>query len=247
MAWRRQAIIWANTEPILKRTYAALGGNELTCPWTSSVSFFELDNLCTGRLCIEPDQFIGEYEWLQYCRIILGWVYETLSPLWGCIIDPSLTMHYFVTEKCAHMCTFLWQNGTLWDMWLVHCGICAIHYTDVIMTTIASQITSLTVVYSTVYSDADQRKHQTPRHWPLCGEFTGTGEFPAQMASKAENVSIWWRHHGSIPRCDIRHTSLTHLPWTTWPPFRRRYFQMNFLEWIFLFWLKFHLRLFLMV
>ena len=29
------------------------------------------------------------------------------------------------------------------------------------MTTMASQITSLTVVYSTVYSDADQRKHQS--------------------------------------------------------------------------------------
>ena len=28
------------------------------------------------------------------------------------------------------------------------------------------------------------------------GEFTGTGEFPAQRASNAENVSIWWRHHG---------------------------------------------------
>ena len=24
-----------------------------------------------------------------------------------------------------------------------------------------------------------------------------TGEFPAQMASNAENVSIWWRHHES--------------------------------------------------
>ena len=34
-------------------------------------------------------------------------------------------------------------------------------YTDVIMTTMASQITSLTVVYSTVYSDADQRNHQS--------------------------------------------------------------------------------------
>ena len=34
------------------------------------------------------------------------------------------------------------------------------HYNDVIMTTMASQITSLVVVYSTVYSDADQRKHQ---------------------------------------------------------------------------------------
>ena len=26
-------------------------------------------------------------------------------------------------------------------------------------------------------------------NWPV------TGEFPAQMASNAENVSIWWRHH----------------------------------------------------
>ena len=24
-----------------------------------------------------------------------------------------------------------------------------------------------------------------------------TGEFPAQMASNAENVSIWWRHHAT--------------------------------------------------
>ena len=35
------------------------------------------------------------------------------------------------------------------------------HYDDVIMTTMASQITSLTIVYSTVYSGADQRKHQS--------------------------------------------------------------------------------------
>ena len=35
------------------------------------------------------------------------------------------------------------------------------HYNDVEMTTIASQITSLMVVYSTVYSDAHQRKHQS--------------------------------------------------------------------------------------
>ena len=64
------------------------------------------------------------------------------------------------------------------------------HYDDVIMTTMASQITSLTVVYSTVYSDADQENIKAPRHWPLCGEFTGTGEFPAHRASYAENVSI---------------------------------------------------------
>ena len=32
----------------------------------------------------------------------------------------------------------------------------------------------------------------------LCsGNSPGTGEFPAQMTSNAENVSIWWRHHES--------------------------------------------------
>ena len=32
----------------------------------------------------------------------------------------------------------------------------------------------------------------------LCaGNSPGTGEFPAQMVSYAENVSIWWRHHAN--------------------------------------------------
>ena len=36
----------------------------------------------------------------------------------------------------------------------------------------------------------------------LCaGHSPGTGEFPAQMASYAENVSIWWRHH-ELVLCD---------------------------------------------
>ena len=31
----------------------------------------------------------------------------------------------------------------------------------------------------------------------LCaGNSPVTGEFPTQKASNAENVSIWWRHHG---------------------------------------------------
>ena len=34
----------------------------------------------------------------------------------------------------------------------------------------------------------------------LCaGNSPWTGEFPAQMTSNAENVSIWWRHHG-VPK-----------------------------------------------
>ena len=37
----------------------------------------------------------------------------------------------------------------------------SLHYDDVIMSAIASQITSLTIVYSTVYPGADQSKHQS--------------------------------------------------------------------------------------
>ena len=37
----------------------------------------------------------------------------------------------------------------------------------------------------------------------LCGEFTGTGEFLAQRASNAENVSIWWRHHANGFNVDV--------------------------------------------
>ena len=41
------------------------------------------------------------------------------------------------------------------------CGKENVHYNEVMMSTMASQITSLTIVYSTVYSSTDQRKHQS--------------------------------------------------------------------------------------
>ena len=63
------------------------------------------------------------------------------------------------------------------------------------MGAIASQITSFRIVYSTVYSGADQRKHQSSASLAFVRGIHRTGEFPAQMASNAENVSIWWRHH----------------------------------------------------
>ena len=43
------------------------------------------------------------------------------------------------------------------------------------------------------------RKISKLRVTGLCaGNSPGTGEFPAQMASNAENVSIWWRHHVTL-------------------------------------------------
>ena len=63
------------------------------------------------------------------------------------------------------------------------------------MPTIASQITSLMIGTQPFIQTQIKENIKAPRHWPLCGEITGTGEFPAQRASYAENVSIQWRHH----------------------------------------------------
>ena len=59
----------------------------------------------------------------------------------------------------------LWFTGYLqcipWNIKQTFLSFVFCHYNDVMMSMIASQITSLTIVYSTVYSGADQRKHQS--------------------------------------------------------------------------------------
>ena len=52
-------------------------------------------------------------------------------------------------------------------------------------------------VIMSVIQGAEQRNIKAPRHRPLWGNSPVTGEFPVQMPSNAENVSIWWRHQNS--------------------------------------------------
>ena len=74
--------------------------------------------------------------------------------------------------------------------------VCEVYYSDIIMGTMAPQITSLTIVYSTILFGRRSKETSKLRVAGLCaGNSPVTGEFPAQMASNAENVSIWWHHH----------------------------------------------------
>ena len=52
------------------------------------------------------------------------------------------------------------------------------HYGDVIMGAMAFQITSLAIVYSTIYSGADQRKHQSSVSLAFVRVFTGDQWIP---------------------------------------------------------------------
>ena len=60
----------------------------------------------------------------------------------------------------------------------------------------ASQITGVSIVYSTVCLDTYDRKHQSSASLAFFEENSPvTGESPSQRARNAKNVSIWWRHH----------------------------------------------------
>ena len=72
-----------------------------------------------------------------------------------------ITGFHFDNFWCSHWRQF--DNFLCSQWWKCHQpdSISFIHYDDVIMDTMASQITSLAIVYSTIYSGADQRKHQS--------------------------------------------------------------------------------------
>ena len=99
------------------------------------------------------------------------------------------------TLICVVGATFYWQRLSSLMMLVIRV-LCKellklVLYSDVMMSRMASQITCVSIVYSTVYSGASKL-----RVTGLCERNSlVTCEFPTQRASNAGNVSIWWRHH----------------------------------------------------
>ena len=102
------------------------------------------------------------------------------------------------TYSISHNTPFRTEMRTLRDMQRLHSGMCEIGlitHTALQWRHIGrdcAQITILTILYSTVYSGSYQiEKTSKLRVTGLCvGNSPWTNEFPAQMASNAENVSI---------------------------------------------------------
>ena len=143
-----------------------------------------------GRGYWKPGHYNIDSTSLKHCYIrldasqdaqteLISW----LSPL-GSVFDVTTwqAIHQIIAANCYKYASAIFSSMVVNN---------TNHYNDVIIGATASQITSLTIVYSTVYSDAYRRKHQSSASLA----FVLAGEFPAQMASCAENVSIWWRHN----------------------------------------------------
>ena len=84
------------------------------------------------------------------------------------VTHSELTTHALQAWCCESLGTILilpYMNTPTAGLWRpLQCKddvLSVYHYDDVIMSTITSQITSLMIVYSTVYSGADQSKHQS--------------------------------------------------------------------------------------
>ena len=91
-----------------------------------------------------------------YCAFIE----HMLLYMYICILTVLAKFYYMCDPEMLCHCLFsLLFTCTLSEMMNKICPIN--HYSDVIMGAIASQISSLTSVYSNVYSDAGQGKHQS--------------------------------------------------------------------------------------
>ena len=113
------------------------------------------------------------------------------------MIDPHTLSYMFHRGRSSAICVTI-QCTVITLLMVRYCPTKSrgTHYFDVIMGAMASQITSLTVVHSKVHSGADQRKHQSSASLAFMrGIHRRPVNSPTQMASNAENDSIWWSHH----------------------------------------------------
>ena len=122
------------------------------CPYFSSLFFssFILKLIATCRLCVIYVREDGDSNaYVMITRLMCGKIdHDVLCP------EKAVKRNHSITHP---------------DCWQHYCS-------DVIMGAMASQITSLTIVYLAVYSGTDQRKHQSSaslafvrgiHRWPL--------------------------------------------------------------------------------
>ena len=111
-----------------------------------------------------------------------------------CEIWIMLSCYVYHQSQISPRIASLWYRYT--PPCVLQFTVCPIDYSDVIMTAMASKITGVSIVFWIVFSRCRWKKISKLRVTGLCeGNPPVIGGFASQRASKAENVSIWWRHH----------------------------------------------------
>ena len=92
---------------------------------------------------------------------------------------------------------FLWKK-CIWKCCLqnVHFVPVSVHYNEVIMSAMVSNHQPHDCLLKRLFTCRSKKTSKLCVTGLCEGNSSATSDFPAQMASNAENVSIWWRHHG---------------------------------------------------
>ena len=111
--------------------------------------------------------------------------------------------YFFLFDINVSVNQIVLGRNDAWTKWLTH-------YRDVIMGAMASQIPRLTIVCSTVYRDADQRKHQSsaslafvrgihrgpvnfPHKWPVTWKVFPFDDVIMQNITRINSDHVYWR------------------------------------------------------
>ena len=141
---------------------------------------------------------------------------------------------YLYSSRLRHL---HWDNHPQWqwsspddhgqNVMRISQAVLLYHYCDVVMGAMATQITSFTIAYSSVYSGADQRKHQSSaslafvrgiHRWPMNSPHKGSVtrkvfSFDVVIMPKAKT----WQHQQHIFWRDILYGWLC-VPVCVWKP-----------------------------
>ena len=138
------------------------------------------------------------------CKVIIERTNQRIQFAWQVLVWLIITHTVWLTGLgiIDHRC----KNTTLRysNISVLCCSWLNFHYSVIIMSAMASQFTGVLIVWSTVCSSKDQRKHQSSTSLAFVREFIGDRWTPRERASNAENVAIWWRHDA-----ELRHITLT--------------------------------------
>ena len=179
--WEIYAFLWKITRFLLtKQSTPSVHHNsrhEALCSVVTSLSPVPAFQTCQNKLDIEAKLLIYVVACDSLCTV--SQIISSRTPItpWG-MWHGLWTLPVKLLSRAATEHIW-WQVNIGWGNSLMPSGHNELnHYNGVIMGTMASQITSLKIVYSTVIQAQIKENIKAPRHWPLCGELTGDRWIP---------------------------------------------------------------------
>ena len=112
---------------------------------------------------------------------LVAWQHQSIS-----LAEPMLTPHESVPVTTYEIWGQLHKRFS-WIFWPKYQRV--LHYNDVIMSAMVSQITSLAILYSSMYSSADQRKHQSSASLAFV---RGIHRWPVNSPHKGPSINLWF-------------------------------------------------------